>query len=138
MQKLLSRLGKYEDRISALEARLVESGSKAGGKDVKKKSIKEFILEMKPKNDVEKTLVIGHYLEQYGGMESFNTDDLKKGFRAAKETLPGNVNDKVNLNIKAGYIMEAEEKKESKKASKKAWVLTNKGEMFVAAGLKKE
>ena len=53
-------------------------------------------------------------------LEWFHADNLK--FES----------DKINMNIRAGRIMEAEEKKESKKA----WELTATGETFVENGLK--
>ena len=64
-------------------------------------------------------------------MDKFNTKDLAEGFRSAKEPPPTNMNDKVNLNIRKGHMMEAKEKKDKSKA----WVLTNSGEKFVEEGL---
>jgi hypothetical protein len=60
-------------------------------------------------------------------MISFNVKDLEGGFRAAKEKVPLNINDKINMNTKKGMMMEADEKKDNFTA----WVLTNKGEKFV-------
>ena len=93
----------------------------------KKLSIKEFLLTKKPTDDVQRTLVIGYYLEHFESMDRFNARDLADGFRSAKEPPPTNINDKVNLNIRKGYMMEAKEKKDKFKA----WVLTNSGEKFV-------
>ena len=96
-------------------------------------SIKEFLLEHRPVDDVQKTLAIGYFLEMNEGMESFNKSDLEKGYRAAKEQVPSNINDKVNMSIKNGHMMEAEGKKDSMKA----WVLTSTGEQYVQNGYKK-
>ena len=60
-------------------------------------------------------------------MRSFNVEDLAHYFQLAKEPTPENLNDKINMNIKKGHVMEAKEKKENKKA----WVITNTGEQFV-------
>ena len=78
--------------------------------------MKEFILLKKPSGDVQKTLAIASYLEKNEGMASFNVEDLAHYFQLAKEPTPQNLNDKINMNIKKGHIMEAKEKKENKKA----------------------
>jgi len=124
---ILEKVRDHERRISALE-RIPE---KIEGKS-KKLSIKEFILAKNPVDDVQKTLVIGYYLEHFGGVSTFNVKDLTEGFMSAREPVPGNINDKVNLNITKGYIMSAKEKKDKLKA----WLLTNSGERFVEEDLK--
>lgn len=99
----------------------------------KKLSLKEFLLGKKVSDDVKKTLAIAYFIEYIENIRPFNTDDLKKAFFLAKEKSPVNLNDKINMNIRNGLIMEAEEKKESKKA----WVLTATGEVFVKKTLNK-
>lgn len=113
----------HEKRIQRLE-QLYKSKPTTTKKQI---SIKEFILSKKPKNDVEKTLVIGYYLENFRDMSYFNAKDLEEGFREAKEKVPKNVNDKAYQNIKRGFMMEAKEKKDKLKA----WNLTSTGERFV-------
>ncbi len=120
----------HDKRITALE-NLVKEKPERLKKEI---SIKEFILEKKASNDVEKTLVVGYFLEHHRKVSPFNIDDLKGLFREAKESLPININATVNYNIAKGFIMEAE----SKKDNKKAWTLTGKGERFVENGLKEE
>lgn len=93
----------------------------------KKISIKEFLIQKKADDDVKRTLTIGYFLENMENMQFFNVDDIKKSFALAKLPAPSNINDKINMNIKNGHIMEVEEKKDSKKA----WVLTVSGENFV-------
>jgi len=124
---IMNKLAELESRISALEGRT----AKKTAADGKKLSVKEFLLTKKPGDDVQRTIVIGYYLEHFESMDSFNTRDLADGFRSAKEPLPSNINDKVNANIGKGYMMEAKEKKEKLKA----WVLTNSGEKFVEEGM---
>jgi len=119
----------HERRISALEG--MPEKLKSEGK---KLSIKEFVLTKNPTDDVQRTLVIGYYLENFGGVEAFNVKDLTEGFRLARERVPLNMNDKVNLNISKGYLMKAGEKKDNLKA----WVLTSSGERFVEGGWKTE
>lgn len=123
IKDIMIKLDDHESRISALEGMPTKKTQGEG----KKLSIKEFLLAKKPTDDVQRTLVIGYYLEHFEGMDRFNAKDLADGFRSAKEPPPTNINDKVNLNIGKGYMMEAKEKKDKFKA----WVLTNSGEKFV-------
>jgi len=124
---IMNKLEEIESRLAALEG----LPRKVDNKE-KEISLKEFILTKKPEDDVQKTLVIGYYLEHFSGEESFNVKDLSEGFRSAREPVPSNINDKVNLNIAKGHIMDAREKKDNRKA----WVLTNTGDNFVKDGLK--
>ena len=123
-------LDDHERRIKELE----KPSKTEPDKSKKQISIKEFILAKKPKDDVQRTLVIGYYLEKYKGMNCFNAKDIEEGFREAKEKVPDNVNYKAIQNIKSGYMMEAKEKKDKFKA----WTLTSTGERFVENGIKKE
>ncbi len=122
IDEILKKLAELESRVSALEGRT----DKRTAED-KKLSVKEFLLTKKPTDNVQRTLVIGYYLEHFESMDRFNIRDLADGFRWAKEPPPTNINDKVNLNIRKGYMMEAKEKKDKFKA----WVLTSSGEKFV-------
>jgi hypothetical protein len=134
-KEMKTLLEEHERRISRLEAVLIrpgEKGKKGSGK--KKLSVKEFVLLKNPKDDNLKTLCIAYYFEKYEGACCFNAKDLEKGFRLAKETPPRNINDRVNKNIARGFMMEAEEKKDKRKA----WVLTSSGERFVEKGLENE
>ncbi len=124
---LEGRLDKVEKRFSDTEAKPVVEKPSAE----KKISIKEFLMTKKLDDDVKRTLAVSYFIEHFENVRPFNTDDLKKAFRLAKIALPANVNDKINMNIRAGRIMEAEEKKESKKA----WELTATGEKFVEVEL---
>lgn len=122
--ELVKMMEDHEKRISNLESLF-----KSKPNTTKRESIKEFILSKRPEGEVQKTLVIGYYLEKYAGMTMFNVDDLEKGFMEAKEKIPENINLKVIKNIEKGHMMELSEKKDSKKA----WTLTNTGEKFVEA-----
>ena len=128
--KIKSKLEELEKRTSELE-KASQTKPEAAKKRI---STKEFILSKKPRDDVQKTLAIGYYLEKYEGFSTFNVRDLEKGFRAAKEPIPGNINAEVNLNIKKGHMMETDEKKDNLKA----WVLTNSGEKYVEGNFQKE
>lgn len=123
IEEIKKKLESFERRISVLEGKPQQLVSKS-------LSIKEFLLQKNPKDDTDKTLGIGYYLEKYEGFELFNIKDLEDGFRRAKEKVPININDKVNKNIQKGFIDEAKDKKNNFKA----WYLTNSGEKFVENG----
>lgn len=130
LKRIKDILENHEERLTKLE-KLFSSKPK----EVKKSlSVKEFLISKKPRDDVQKTLIIGYYLEKYREMESFNANDLQVAFRESKEKVPTNINYKVIQNIKSGYMTEAKEKKDKLKA----WYLTNSGEEFVENDLKKE
>lgn len=129
ISKIIERLEALEERVAKIEGLLLSRP-----KEVKKKiSIKEFILQKHPGNDVEKALAIAYYLEKFEGFSSLNAKDVEKGFRDARERVPPNVADKIQKNIAKGYVMEAEEEKDKHKA----FVLTNSGEKFVEDDFKK-
>jgi len=91
-------------------------------------------LQKKPRDDLQRALVIGYYLENYEHFSSFTSKDIREGFREARETVPPNVTDKIQKNITKGYIM----KEGEKKGRMIFYVLTNSGVRFVESGLKKE
>lgn len=130
--EMIAVLQEHEKRILKLESLLT---SKSPTQTVlgKGMSVKEFLLTKKTKDDVQKTLCIGYYLEKFENAESFNASDVESCFRKAKEQVPTNINDKINMNIKKGFIMDSKEKKNNKKA----WTLTSTGEAEVESNLTK-
>jgi len=126
LEAIKKQLLYHESRISKLEAQpKIDKDTR-----MKKLSIKEFILSKKPRNDVQKTLVVGYYLEKYDGLDCFSWKDLENGFRAAREPVPTNIGVDVGENIRKGYFAEVKEKKDKRKA----WYLTNSGEECVDMG----
>lgn len=115
----------HESRIKALEDRFQkEQINTSASKAV---SIKEFMILKKPKNDLEKTLAIGYFLEKHQRLANFTSSELVSGFGSAKEPSPTNISDMIAKNIKKGLMMEATGKKEGKRA----YNLTSSGEKFV-------
>ncbi len=135
LQELLSLMRRIDEKLTVqtvFEKGVESDGNKNGVQ--KKTSAKEFIIEKKPEGAVQTTLATGYYLEQFEGISSFNKDDIERVYRLAKMVPPVNINDKVNMCIRSGYMMESEEKKDSKKA----WVLTALGERYVENSFTKE
>jgi hypothetical protein len=136
LDKILEALKGLDARVAKMESGEHQpsvAGAKPRAATTRKMSIKEFLLEHSPTNDVLTTLAIGHFFETHEGMASFNRADLEKGYRAAKEKLPSNINVNVNESIRKGHMMETKEKKDNMKA----WVITRTGEQYIQNGFKK-
>lgn len=118
-------LKKHEQRITKIERQLV--GNNLAALPVKRKSIKEFILEKKPKGSRQIGVAIGYYLERYENKSSFTVNDLEQGFHDAKEPAPSNINDLTYKNTKNGLFMETKKTENGLKS----WTLTNTGEKLV-------
>ncbi len=133
--QLQEQVQNLEKRILVLEGVALSQKQEAikENRQSKNLSVREFIVEKQPKDDVQRTLTIGHYLERYQNIPSFNIKDIEVGFRAAKLKSPININDKINMNIRKGFIMEASEGKDGKRA----WTLTDSGEKEVNKGFVK-
>jgi hypothetical protein len=136
MEEILNSVKSLEARMDRLEVGGVQitTTSAHSVPAERRQSIKEFLIECAPSGGVQTNLAIAYYLEIVQGVIPFNKDDLENGYRAAKETVPENINDKVNMSIANGHLMEAEAKKDSKKA----WVVTRSGEQYVQGKFKKK
>ena len=132
MSDIAGMLRDHEARISALEKKF-EPGGPAPLQAVKKQSAKEFLISKSVSVETQKVLALAYFLERAEGLSSFNVPDLEAVFRNAREKLPKNMNDAVNKNVARGFLMEAAEKKDAKKA----WQLTSTGERFVEQAMGK-
>jgi hypothetical protein len=131
IEEIRKTLEQHEKRIRDLENRSSTRPEKDQNKEL---SAREFLNQQQPRNDVEKTLVVAYYLENFRDTTPFNISDLETIFKKAKESVPDNMNDKVNQNIAKGYMDEMDVKKDKKKA----WFLTATGKKAVEDGFKKE
>ena len=128
MSAIQDQVNALEERIAKLEQILSsphESGTSVSKK--KKVSAKEFLMTKGLKTETQKVLALGYFLEYMEGMDAFNVSDLEVVFRSAKEKLPKNMNDAVNKNIARGFLMEAADRKDAKKAG----CLTSTGEKYL-------
>ena len=135
LSQIEAMLQEHERRIKSLEQKL-------GGAETvvrppeppapKVHSIRQFIVEKSPTDDVQRSLVIGYYLEKQSGLVSFNAKDIELGFVDAREKVPGNVADKILKNVWKGHMMQVKDDKDGLKA----YVLTNTGTKFVESGIR--
>ena len=134
LDQIGERLQNLEKRVAVLEGVASSRSEIAKGQiQPKSLSLREFMAEKNPSNDVQRTLAIGYYLEHHKNIITFNINDIEGEFRAAKMPPPANINDKINMNIRKTHIMEAADKKDEKKA----WTLTDSGEKEVEKGFGK-
>ncbi|MEM3408570.1 MAG: hypothetical protein QXT40_03600 [Candidatus Micrarchaeia archaeon] len=122
LTKIIEKIEDHERRIARLE-KLFEKKPET----IKKISINELLIDKKPTNELQKVLVFAYYLEKYEGYQEYNVKDIENWYRNAKEKIPSNLSDKLQKNVKKGYLMELKEKKEGLKT----YSLTNKGLKFV-------
>lgn len=134
LEEVLAAVKSLDNRISKLESSPQPVATERTPPGGKKLSLKEFIISKGPSNGVQMTLTIGYYLETYEGVSPFNAVDLEGGFRAAREPVPLNINDKANMCVKNGYFMEEKVKKDNMKA----WMVTRTGEEIINKGFGKK
>ena len=135
ISRIEAMLQEHEKRIKQLEQKL--GGSEAPVQQPappapKVLTVRAFMVEKSPTDDVQRSLVIGYYLEKHAGMVSFNAKDIERGFVDAREKVPGNVADKILKNVWKGHMMQVNDDKDGLKA----YVLTNAGTKFVEGGIK--
>jgi hypothetical protein len=135
LEDIFAAVKKLDNRVSKLETGVgVPSGNADGNRPVGKKlSLKEFLIDRAPANAVQTTLAIAYYLEKFDGVSPVNASDLDRAFREAREPVPANINDKTNMCVKNGHLMEAK----SKKDNLKAWLVTRTGDQLVNGGFGK-
>lgn len=136
LEEILTAIKCLDGRVSKLEVSAVPAGSSAGDGSAspeKKLSLREFIIDRAPSNAVQTTLTIAYYLEIFDGVAPFNAADLEQGFRAARESVPPNINDKANMCVGKGYFMVDKNKKDNMKA----WLVTRTGLQAVDKGFGK-
>lgn len=134
VKSLEQRVEELEIQVAELKVLLISEDSKSTVKPKDKVSINEFLKNKNTRNEVQLTLVIAYWLDYFEKVDSFNVSDLENTFRSARLSVPKNINDKVNMNIKNGHMAEHKEKKNGKKA----WYVTNTGVEFVEKTLNKE
>jgi hypothetical protein len=129
IEQIVKKITELEVRIQKLEQSATIVVPRENSTRLKI-SIGEFINEKKPKTTVDKTLALAFFYEKVIGAESFGTEDILSLWRQAKETLPSNINDLINKNVKKGLIAEEAVKKDGKKR----WYVTTLGIKTINTG----
>ncbi len=128
---IMQRLTAIDNRLSAIE-RFLAGGAVNTQQEVSKSgnvpslSVTEYILQLKPSSDVDRTVIFASFLEEYRNLASFTSDDIASLFMEARIKKPANVPDKIGKNISKGLLMPAGEID-----GKKTWKLTMTGQAYV-------
>lgn len=122
-------LDDHENRIKKLEELLIQNKESNLKFKEKPLSLKEFLLSKNPTNDVARTIMIAYFLEKYNNLEEWLPKDIVEGFKSAKESVPGNISDKIQKGVHKGLIM---------LSNKGHYKLTNSGDAKVENGFSKK
>ena len=108
-----------EKRVADLER--VKSSSKNAER--REMTVREFILDRKPKSGAEKALCLIYFREENEGVTGgITSKDLSSAFKTAREKIPRNVSDVLSQCSKKGWIA-----CDSENGKKKSWKLTSTG-----------
>ena len=86
-------------------------------------TIREFLNHVEPSTHAETLTTIGFFLWRKEGKEKFTAGDIKAGFKAAREPLPGNLSRDLGTASQAGWIANGDHSRE--------YFITNTGEKAV-------
>jgi len=100
----------------------------------KKYSLAEYLKTKDDKSHSDKILIFAFYLEEYENMSSFSLNDIEQCYKKVRIPKTKNFSPYIRQITHNGYITEASEKKDSKKA----WTLTQNGIDYVKSLSKEE
>jgi len=135
-QFVLEKFGELKEELfrsrEGVPTAPITTAPKVEGKPLEGLSLVEFLNAKNPKSHPDKVVAMAYYLHHYRGVKIFTVDDINECYSEARISRSANLNATINKNIAKGYIMEAQEKKENKKA----WMITQTGERYVESNLK--
>lgn len=121
-KQLLALQTKMPERIlrSGVDVNSVDTGEKP--------ALNEFLISKGTKlSHGDKILVFGYYLDKFGNQNSFNIKEIDECYKKTRTPPPKNFPQYIAGLVRQGYLMDAPEKKDSKKA----WQLTTNGMQYV-------
>lgn len=131
--ELVQRLVAIENRLTAIERLMTPDAQTVRGSkspaitvEIPALSVAEYVLRFKPVGDVERTLVLASFLEEYRHLSSFSSEDIANLFMEARIKKPANVADKIGKNVSKGLLMPVGEVD-----GKRAWKLTLTGQAYI-------
>lgn len=82
-------IAELKDRVSRIESLLEGEPERAD----EVQTLADFIEEKNPSSHKERATVIGYYLEEFEGQDTFTVTDIEDGYRRARTSLPANMSD---------------------------------------------
>ncbi len=134
---IITRLDAIDVRLETIEKLLTGSNNMNQPSAIpqappRSLSITEYVLEKKPSDDNQRTLVLANYLEVYRSQADFTSDELRQVFIDSRLKVPSNISDKIGKCVQKGQIMPVGERD-----GKKTWCLTMTGQAVVKEGFGK-
>lgn len=114
----------WEELLRSQTARSV--GRPVAERDIARVPIGELVNRVRPATFWEKVIVVGYWLESEGNAP-FVVGAIKSGLEKARQKLPKNLSDALSEAVRRGYVAEAAQGVEGKRA----YYLTDTGRAFV-------
>lgn len=86
---LAEEVAELKERVSRIESLLESEPERAD----EVQNLGDFLDEKNPSSHYERAIVIGYYLEQFEGQDSFTVNDIEDGYQTARISLPSNMSD---------------------------------------------
>lgn len=131
---VLEMLARF-DGGAAPEAAPTRSARRATSKVLASKDVsaREFIQRLGLKKHTDIGLAFGYYIEKHLGKDEFTPADINSCYYEAKME-PSNTSQVIVQNLKSGRMMPAKKAKGTK-GTRKTYVLTTTGEVFISKKL---
>lgn len=132
MAVLLARLLQPDHRVAA-QRNIAETVASSASLSTKNFSAPEFFAGKAWTTDNHKVVLAGYFLERYSARPNYGAQEIKDCLLSAKVPIPKNTNVGIIRCIEHGWMMEVP----SGVSGKKAWALTQTGERYAEALVKK-
>lgn len=93
-------------------------------------TVSEFLAAAAPRNHVETAVLVAYFMWRSGDGAGMTIEELVGSYAQARLKRPKNPSDVLAQAIRKGYLLEAPQKKDGKKA----WLITQTGEAYVEGG----
>jgi len=90
-------------------------------------TVSEFLAGAAPRNHVETVVLVAYHMCRSGDPAGMTIDELVAAYAQARLKKPSNPSDTLAKAIRKGYLIDAPQRKDGKKA----WVITQTGDSFV-------
>jgi|GEM_PF-2445725 len=127
LEDIMKKLNELQSEISSIKnnlssEKLEMQNTPMPQAKLRTESFMEFFNKFNPKNEVDKTLVVMHFLELNRHKQNITTKDIAEGFKEVREKVPINVADKIQWLHKKGRVMPGEAVD-----NLKGWLITRSG-----------
>lgn len=104
IERVEQRVEYMDQRLKAIEQRLLTNEQTKGTFLEKRLSLNEFVLANKPKDDIERVLLVFYYREAMENHSSSGTKEIRETLVEAKQPLPANLSMCISRLVRRGWI----------------------------------